>query len=73
MAIRFTRVQVQTPMGFPLGDKNIPGARSCKYLGIILRSDLNCVNQVNHIVQKTWTAFHFVMLFSKKEIGIQKD
>ena len=37
-----------------------------KYLGIILRSDLNLVDQVNYIVQKAWKALHFVMRFLKK-------
>jgi len=31
-AIRFTRAWVQTPLGYSLGDQNIPEARSCKYV-----------------------------------------
>jgi hypothetical protein len=34
----------------------IPEARSCKYLGIILRGDLNWADQVNDTVKKAWKA-----------------
>ena len=40
-AIRFTRDRVKNPLSYSLGDEKIPEASSCKYLGIILRSDLN--------------------------------
>jgi len=42
---------VKNPLGYSLGDQKIPEANS-KYLGIILRSDLNWVDQVNCTVQK---------------------
>ena len=51
-AIRFTRARVKNPLGYSLGGQKIPEASSCKYLGIILRSDLNWVDQVSYIVQK---------------------
>jgi len=35
-------------------------------LGIILRSYLNWVDQVNYILQKAWKALHFVMRVLKK-------
>jgi len=70
-AIRLMRAQVKNPLGYFLGDQNIPEASSCKYLGIILRSDLNWVDQVNYVVQKAWKALHFVMRVLKKEIGMQ--
>jgi len=62
-AIRFTTARVKTPLG---GGQKIPEASSCKYLGIILRSDLNWVDQVNSTVQKAWKALHFVVLVLKK-------
>jgi len=37
---------VKNPLGYSLGDQKIPKASSCKYLEIILRSDLNWVDQV---------------------------
>ena len=60
-AIRFTIARVKNPLGHSLGDQTIPEASICQYLGIILRSDLNWVDQVNYIVQKAWKALHFVM------------
>jgi len=51
-AIRFTRAQVKNPLGYSLGAQKIPEASSCKYLGIILRSDLNWVDHVNYTVKK---------------------
>jgi len=55
-AIRFTRARVKNPLGCSLGDQKIPEASSCEYLGIILRSDLNWVGQVNYTAQKAWKA-----------------
>ena len=63
---RFMRAQVKNPLGYSVGDQKIPAASSCKYLGIILQSDLFWVDQVNDIVQKAWKALHFVMCFLKK-------
>ena len=40
-AIRFTRARVRNPLNYSLIDTLIPEASSCKYLGIILRSDLS--------------------------------
>ena len=40
----------------------------CKYLGIIIRSDLSCPDQVNYTVQKGWRARHFVMRIVKEGI-----
>ena len=62
----------KNPLRYSLGDQKIPEASSCKYLGTILRSDLNWVDQVNYTAQKTCKALHFVMRVLKKGIGIQK-
>ena len=51
-AIRFTKARVKSPLGYSLSDQKIPDASSCKYLGIILGSDLNWVDQVNYTVQR---------------------
>jgi len=64
--IRFTRVQVRNQVSYCLDDQKIPEASSCKYYGIILRSDLNCVDQVNYKTQKAWKAFLFVVRVKKK-------
>ena len=44
----------------------IPEASSCKYLGIILRSDLIWADQVNYTVENAWKALHFTMRILKK-------
>ena len=44
----------------------IPEARSCKYLGIILRSDLRWEDQVNYTAKKARRALHFTMRILKK-------
>jgi len=41
-------------------------ASCCKYLGIIIRSDLSWADQVNYTVQKAWRALHFVIHTVKK-------
>jgi hypothetical protein len=46
-AISFTRARVNTSLGYFLSNQKIPEASSCKYLGIILQSDLNWVDQEN--------------------------
>jgi len=60
-AIRFTRARVKNPLNYSLMDTLIPEASSCKYLGIILRSDLSWADQVNYTVKKAWKALHFTM------------
>jgi hypothetical protein len=51
-AVSFTRARVKNPLNYFLRDQRIPEENSCKYLGIILRSDLSWANQVNYKVQK---------------------
>jgi hypothetical protein len=66
-AVCFTRAQVTEPLSYSLRDIVIPEASNCKYLGIILRSDLSWADQVNYTVKKAWTALHFIMRILKKE------
>ena len=60
MAIRFTRARVKDPLNYSLMGTLISEASSCKYLGIILRSDLSWADQVNYTVKKGLesTTFH---------------
>jgi len=53
-------------LGYSLGDRKIPEASCCKYLGIITRNDLSWDDQVNYTVQKVWRALHFVLRIVKK-------
>jgi len=59
-ALSFTRARVE-PLNYSLGDQKIPEASCCKYLGIIIRSDLIWADQVSYTVQKAWRALHFVI------------
>jgi len=65
-AVRFTRARVKNPLNYTLGDQLIPEASSCKYLGIILRSDLSWADHVTYTVKKAWKALHFIMRILKK-------
>jgi hypothetical protein len=56
-AIIFTRPQFKNPLGNCFGDQKIMESSSCKYSGIILRSDLYWVEQVNYIAQKPVSLF----------------
>jgi len=71
-AIRFARARVKNPLGYSFGDQKFPEASSCKYLGIILRSDLNWVDQVNCTAQNPGRHFTLSCVSSEKEIGIKK-
>jgi len=64
-AIRFTRARVKDPLYYSAMDALIPEASSCKYLGIILRSDLSWADQVNYAVKKAWKALHFTVRILK--------
>jgi len=65
-AIHFTRPRVKDPLNCSLMDTLIPEASSCKYLGIILCSDLSWADQVNYTAKKAWKAPHFTMRILKK-------
>jgi hypothetical protein len=65
-ALRFTRARVKDPLDYSLANTLIPEASSCKYLGIILRSDLSWADQVNYTVEKAWKVLHFTMRIFKK-------
>jgi hypothetical protein len=47
-------------------DTVISQSSSCKYLGIILHSDLSWADHVNYMVKKAWKALHFTMWILKK-------
>jgi len=51
-ALSFTRVWAKDPLNYSLGDQKIPETSCCKYLGILIRSDLSWADQVNYTVQK---------------------
>ena len=49
-AVRFTRSRVKDPLDYSLANLLIPEASSCRYLGIILRSDLSWADQIDYMV-----------------------
>ena len=59
-AVSFTRVRVKGCLNYFFGYQRILEASSCKYLGIILCSDISWADQVNYTVQKGMkgTSFH---------------
>jgi len=65
-AARFTRTRVKDPLDYSLANTLIPEASSCKYLGIILRSDLSWEDRVNYTVKKAWKALQFTVQILKK-------
>jgi len=65
-AIRLTRARVKDPLIYALKGTLIPEASSCKYLGIILRSDLSWADQVNYTAKKALNALHFTMRIPKR-------
>jgi len=54
-ALSFTRARVKELLNYSLGDQKIPEASCCKYLEIIIRSDLSWADQVNYTVTKART------------------
>jgi hypothetical protein len=60
-AVCFTRARVKDSLKYSLLGTLVPEASSCKYLGIILRSDLSWADHVNYTVKKAWKALHFIM------------
>jgi hypothetical protein len=57
----FTRARVKERLKYQFGDQLIPEVNSFKYLGIIIRSDLNWSDHVNYTLRKAWKALRFVM------------
>jgi hypothetical protein len=51
-AVYFTKARLMEPLNYSLRDIVIPVMSSCKYLGIILRSDLRWADQVNYTIKK---------------------
>jgi len=65
-AVSFTKTRVKEKLTYHLGDQLIPEENNFKYLGLIIRSDLNWTDHVNHTLRKAWKALHFTMRILKK-------
>jgi len=56
---------VKERIRYYFGDQLIPVASSFKYLGIIIRSDLNWADHVNYTLRKAWKVLHFIICILK--------
>ena len=65
-AISFTKARVKERIRYYSADQLIPEASSMKYLGIIIRSDLNWADRVNYTLRKAWKVLRFIMRILKK-------
>ena len=63
--ICFMRARIKVPLNYYLLGMLVLEASSCKYLGIILCSDLSWAYQVNYTVKKAWKALHFMRTLRK--------
>jgi hypothetical protein len=63
---------VKDLLNYCLVDQVIPEVNSCKYLGIILSSDLSSTDHVNYTVKIAWKALYFIICILKKGIIIRK-
>ena len=63
----FTRSRMKDPLNYSFLGQEIPEARSCKYLGINLYSDLRWTDNFKYMAKKTWKALHFTMHILKRE------
>jgi len=66
IAVSCTKARVKERIRYYIGDQIIPKASSFKYLGIIIRSDLNWADHVNQTLLKAWKVLHFVMRILRK-------
>jgi hypothetical protein len=57
-AVRFTSARLKDPLNYSIMDTLIPEASSCKYLGIILRSDLGGSSKLRRKKGLENTTFH---------------
>jgi len=51
-AVSFTKARFKERLRYYFGEQLIPEASSCKYLGIIIRNDLNWADHVNYTLRK---------------------
>jgi hypothetical protein len=64
-SVSFAKARVRARIKYYFGNQLILVANSFKYLGIIIRSNLNWADHVNYTSRKAWKA-HFVMRILKK-------
>jgi hypothetical protein len=65
-AVSFTRFQVNDLINYSLLDQVNEEVSSCKYLGIMLRSDFSWNDHVKNMAKEAWKAIHFTTRILKK-------
>jgi hypothetical protein len=70
-AVSFTKARVKGQIRYYFGDQLILEANNFKYLGIIIRSDLNWADHVYYMLRKAWKALHFILRILKNVIIIR--
>ena len=65
-AVNFSKSRIKDRLQYKIDDQIIPEENSFKYLGLIIRSDLNWQDHVNHTLRKAWRSLHFIMRILKK-------
>jgi len=65
-AVSCTKDRVKEKIKYYFGQHLIPEASCFKYLGIIIRNNLNWADHVNYTLRKAWKALHFIMCILKK-------
>ena len=64
--VSFTGAWMKDLLNYSLLDQEIPKVSCCKYLRIILCSDLSWTDHVTYTAKKAWKALHFTMCILKK-------
>ena len=70
-AVSFTKARRQERIRYYFRNQLISETSNFKYVGIIIRRDLNWTDHVNYTLRKAWKASHFIMHIHKREIIIR--
>jgi len=65
-AVSFTKVRIKERTRYYFRVQLIPEISSFKYLGKIIRSDINCADPVIYTIRKSLKILHFIMHILKK-------
>ena len=65
-AVSFTKARLKERVRYYFGEQLIPEENSFKYIGIIIRNDLNWADHANYTIRKARKALYFIMRILKK-------
>ena len=72
-AVSFMRAWVKAPPNCSLLDEIMLEANSCKYLGIIISSDLCWIDHVNYTMKVDWKALYITIHIFKRGYCYRKS